>query len=208
MPLPILAGLARAALGKVAKSGAAKAVGRSISSKEVAVAKKRYIRASERFAKAAERVGERTRYGQLLKKASYRTQHFADSLSSTKAVNADGWLADLVSQSDRYLVSKARDDENRGDLLGETLLNGTMQGHRFFSITRELWIGKADDYGDRYSVIKEAFGDRSLSEIILEIEQSTGVNIMKGDINSEERYGALTRAERIKVERYILENYG
>ena len=202
MPLPIIAVLGRAALSSVAKKTAA----RALTSREISIAKNRYVRASKRYADEALSVGERTRYGQLLKKASNRLGHLSEKLTDIDHVRSDARSVDLVSESGRYLVKATRSKMGRGDLLGETLLNGTMQGHRLFSVTQSIWEDVG--YENRYAAIKEAFGDRSLSEVILEIEERTGVNIMKGDINSEERYGTLSRAERMKVEQFIIENYG
>ena len=202
MVAPIIAGLARAALSSAAKKTAAK----MLTSKEINIAKNRFVRASKRYADEAESVGSRTRYGQMLMKASKRTKHIASKLEDLDHAKSDARTIDLIADSDKYLASKVRGKNARGDVLGETLLNGTMQGHRFFAVTRELWEGGAESYEERYSKIKEAFGDKSLSEIILEIEEKTGVNIMKGDINSKSRYGGMSRAEIMQVESWIMGN--
>ena len=202
MPIPIIAALARAAASGI--KIAAKSAARAVTSREVSTAKKRYIRASERFIKDAKAVGERTRYGQMLKKAAYRTAHFADELRGIDYSKQQSHLVDLVEQSGKYLVKSTKTAAARGNLLGETLLNGTMQGHRLFAVTRDIWEGVG--YEARYAALKDAFGGKNLAEIILQIEEETGVNIMKGDINSLERYGGLSREERMKVEQWIIEN--
>ena len=202
MVAPIIAALGRMALSSAAKKTAAS----QITSRQLAVARNRYVRAAARYANEALEVGERTRYGQLLKKASNRVQHFADKLTSLEYARSDARTLDVINESEKYLVSKVRGKTARGNVLGETLLNGTMQGHRFFAVTRELWEGGAESYEERFDQIRDAFGGKSLSEIILEIEEKTGVNIMKGDINSKSRYGTLSRAEVMKVEAWIIEN--
>lgn len=175
---------------------------------------RRYLGAAERYAETADRLGVRTRYGQLYKKAAQRLERKAAETKAFKGHsifdkngNISSHLSDLLRDSDKYLAKAARGKDARGDLLGETLLDGTMQGHRLFAVTRDLWEGGAENYAARFEQLKEAFGGKNLSEIILELEKKTGVNIMKGDINSQERYGELTREERQKVMNYILENY-
>ena len=204
MVAPLIAAAARAAASQVAKQAAKKA----ISSRALGLAEKRYFRAAERYLAESKKVGQRTRYGQLLSKASQRLDRFAKDLQSVDLKDgANARITELVGQSEKYLVKATRSKAARGDLLGETLLNGTMQGHRLFSITRDLWSGGSEDYDRRFEEIKDAFGGKSLSEIILEIEKKTGVNIMKGDINSKERYGDLTREEMLKVSNYIRSHY-
>ena len=175
---------------------------------------RRYLGAAERYAETADKLGSRTRYGQLYKKAAQRLERKAAETKAFKGLsifdengNVSSKLSDLIRDSDKYLSKAARSKDARGDLLGETLLDGTMQGHRLFAITRDLWEGGAENYASRFEQIKNAFGGKNLSEIILELEEKTGVNIMKGDINSPERYGALSREERQKVMNFIRENY-
>lgn len=212
MVAPIIAALGRAAM-QAAKQAAKSAAKSSIKTsagnlvkRDISTAKNRYLRASKRYDIESKLVGERSRYGQLLKKASYRTEKLAQEVSRTDFKDPSARELDLISQSGRYLVKATRSKIARGDLLGETLLNGTMQGHRLMSVTRDLWENVG--YENRFQAIKEAFGDKSLSEIILQIEKDTGVNIMKGDINSKQRYGALSMADRLRVEQYIISNYG
>ena len=211
MVAPLVAAALRTSAGAAAKQAASaaakKAATNSITRKAARVASQRYVRASGRYLKEAERVGARTRYGQLLVKAARRTESLAKEISSVDFHGeVPARINDLIKESENYLVKSAKTADARGDLLGETLLNGTMQGHRLFAVTREIW-GDAG-YENRYAELRAAFDGQNLADIILQIEKDTGVNIMKGDINSQERYGTLTRAEIMKVEQYIIENYG
>lgn len=197
---------AKSAAKKAAKSGAKNA----LSKKELNKAARRYANATKRFDKMmeAERTpkGGLTRYGQLLKKAKERTSYLERELRSTD-LDSDslGRAKELVEHSSRFLVRNSATKAARGNLLGEILLNGTMQGHRFFAVTRDLW--DATSYATRYEQIQEAFGGKNLMEIIQEIEKHTGIKIMKGDINSIEKYGGFTREEMQQVELYIMQNY-
>ena len=182
--------------------------------RSIAQSARRYTNAAERYVRMADEVGERTRYGQLYKKAAARLERkAAETLSfrGKSAFNDDGSastrLSDLLTDSEKYLSKAARGRDARGDLLGETLLDGTMQGHRLFAITRDLWEGGAENYAARFEQLKEAFGGKNLSEIILEIEKDTKINIMKGDINSKERYGNLTTEDMARLSNYIRERY-
>ena len=210
MPAPLIEAALRAAAGQAAKTAAkkaaTKAATKTVSKKAATTAAQRYVRAGARYLQEAEAVGSKTRYGQMLVKASRRLDAMADRLKSADyKTDVSSQIYDLVSESEKYLVRSSKTAEDRGNLLGETLLNGTMQGHRLFAITRDIW--DAVGYENRYEALKEAFGGKNISDIILEIEKQTNVNIMKGDINSKERYGTLTREERMKVEEYIIMNY-
>lgn len=202
---------AKKAAAKASTSEAAKLVGKGAMQKAgekgAKQAAKRFANAAGRYLKDAEEVGVKTRYGQLFKKAATRVQHFEKQLRTADL--SDGlsdYIDNLISKSDAYLAKAARGRESRGDLLGETLLDGTMQGHRFFAATKSLW--EEVGYENRYEAIKDAFEGKNLAEIIKEIEDETGVNIMKGDINSPERYGKITPEEMQKVMNYVLANYG
>lgn len=175
--------------------------------KAAAQAAKRYYSAAERYTRDAAKVGERTRYGQMLTKAARRVSKLGNDLEN--ADFSDGLtdaIDELIERSDQYLTKATKTKAARGDLLGETLLDGTMQGHRFFAVTKSLWEDAS--YDERYGRIKNAFGDKSLADIILQIEEDLNINIMKGDINSDERYGALSDEEKMRLVNYIIANYG
>lgn len=202
---------AKKAVAKASTSEAAKLVGKEAMQKAgekgAKQAAKRFANAAGRYLKDAEEVGEKTRYGQLFKKAATRVQRFEKQLRN--ADFSDGvspYIDNLIAKSDAYLAKASRGVESRGDLLGETLLDGTMQGHRFFAVTKSLWEDAG--YENRYAAIKEAFEGKDLASIIKEIQEETGVTIMKGDINSPERYGKITPEELQKVMNYVIENYG
>lgn len=202
---------AKKAAAKASTSEAAKLVGKGAMQKAgekgAKQAAKRFANAAGRYLKDAEEVGEKTRYGQLFKKAATRVQCFEKQLRN--ADFSDGispYIDNLIAKSDAYLAKASRGAESRGDLLGETLLDGTMQGHRFFAVTKSLWEDAG--YENRYAAIKEAFEGKDLASIIKEIQEETGVTIMKGDINSSELYGNITPEELQKVMNYVIENYG
>lgn len=203
MPVPLIAAAVRVAGGAVVRSAATKAA----TAKAVRVAATRYVRAAGRYMADAEKVGRMTRYGQMFVKAAKRTEHMAKELKGLDARgDTSSRFVELLQDSEKYLAKSARSRDARGNLLGETLLNGTMQGHRLFAVTRDIWEDAG--YENRYDALKDAFGNKNLSEIILEIEEQTGVNLMRGNINSKDRYGTLTPEERMKVTNYIRENYG
>lgn len=208
MVAPLIAAAARLALSKAAQTAAKKAATSNIAKKAANVAAQRYTRASTRYLNEAEKIGSRTRYGQLLVKAARRTEALAKEIKGVdyKSGEVPMRVIDAINDSEKYLVRSTKTSDARGDLLGETLLNGTMQGHRLFAMTRDLWSDVG--YENRYQALRNAFGGDNLADIILQIEKDTKVNIMKGDINSKERYGTLSRAERMKVEQYIIEHYG
>ena len=221
MVAPIIGAILRAAAGqagkKAAMSAAKKAAAKSSTAEAAKIVGKeamqkagekgakqaanRFANAAGRYLKDAERVageigengkprGMNSRYAQLFKKAATRVQHFEKQLRTADLSNGfSDYIDNLISKSDAYLAKASRGRESRGDLLGETLLDGTMQGHRFFAATKSIW--EEVGYENRYDAIKEAFEGKNLAEIIKEIEDETGVNIMKGDINSPERYGKI-----------------
>ena len=211
MVAPLIAAAVRAAaknaVSNAAKTAVRKSAENSITKRAVSAASKRYLNASGRYMAEAEKVGKRTRYGQMLVKAAQRTKAFSVELDRADiSKGASTTIENLVNDSSRYTVRAARTKEARGNLLGETLLNGTMQGHRLFAVTRSLWDD--DDYANRYDALREKFDGRNVADIILLIEKETGVNIMRGDINEKSRYGNLTREEIEKIMLWVLENYG
>lgn len=227
MVAPIIGAILRAAASQAGKKAAVSAAKRAAAKSSTAEAAKivgkeamqkagekgakqaarRFANAAGRFLRDAEEVGERTRYGQLFKKAANRVMRFEKQLrGADMSEGVPDYVDSLISKSDAYLAKATRGRESRGDLLGETLLDGTMQGHRFFAATKSLW--EEAGYENRYAAIKEAFGGKNIASIIKEVQEETGVNIMKGDINSPERYGKIAPEEMQKVMNYVLANYG
>lgn len=167
--------------------------------KSVDVARGRYNRAARDLKQQAANSASQSEHDALMR----MHDQLRDRAKSLRGIDAkkrlDPEIKALVKDSESFLQSALNDDWMRGEALGNLRLSGTNAGHRFFAITRELWINAPK--GGRLDAIRRAvardadvrrrYGRRpNVSQLIEIIEQATGIKIdvddqMIGDTDRE-----------------------
>lgn len=159
-------------------------------------AKRTYEGAARRYEKQAGKAkGSEKR---ALNKAASRMRNQARKIESAlKKDKLTPEIGTLVSNAAQF-KSKTPIKQLRGNALGNALLDGTNAGHRFYSLTRDIW--QDVEYGDRLDAIREYFDGATIAEIIDAVSEKSGVDILKGNINLDtDSLGGLEKAEYLEA---------
>lgn len=136
-------------------------------------------------------------------------------INTRKRLDAD--IMAIAKDSENYLPGLMRDDWMRGELLGQLRLSGTTAGHRFYALTKSLWIGEKPKNrinAIRRKVVKansknldflRKYGKKpNVSQLIEIIEDATGVKIGMDD-------SSITETDRtlfLIAKKAVIKNYG
>ena len=125
-----------------------------------------YSNAAKRYdglARASKEAGNSAE-ARIYSKAASRMRFHEKSVSGAIKRGNIAEVQQTINASSQYTAKATSSKRARGEALGNALLEGTNAGHRFFAITKDIWQGSA--YGDRWSALKEHFGDITPAEMI------------------------------------------
>ena len=159
-----------------------------------------YSNAAKRYdglARASKEAGNSAE-ARIYSKAASRMRFHEKSVSGAIKRGNIAEVQQTINASSQYTAKATSSKRARGEALGNALLEGTNAGHRFFAITKDIWQGSA--YGDRWSALKEHFGDITPAEMIQKLQEETGIDILAGNINYDtDSLGGMSQAELLQA---------
>ena len=156
-------------------------------------AQRTYESAAKRYEREAKKASGKEK--RALNKAAARMRNQAKTISRARIKNDLDIVNAIISNAPKYKERKTM--KARGNALGQALLDGTNAGHRFFALTKNIW--QASEYNDRMDALKEYFGDISIIDMINQLSNESGIDILEGNINFDtDSLGGLSKEEYLE----------
>ncbi|MBQ8427071.1 MAG: hypothetical protein IJX16_04865 [Clostridia bacterium] len=165
-------------------------------------AQRTYESAAKKFAKEAKSAKGAEKRN--LNKAASRMRNQAQQIAKARTKQNVENVVAVINNAPKF--REMRGVNARGNVLGEALLAGSNNaGHRFFSLTKDIWQNA--EYENRYDALRDYFGDISITEMIEQLSEESGIDILKGNINLDtDSLGGLSKEEYLEGIAAMLEN--